>query len=633
MRIAIRAPFLWRYDMNPNTTARDEELHTTPDVELRDVAFAYRQPDAEPVQALSGVSLLLPRGSYSVLLGRNGSGKSTMAKLINVLELPTTGMVLVQGKETSNEAFFWDIRRSCGMVFQNPDNQIVGTIVEEDVAFGPENLGVPTQEIRRRVDEALKRVGMADFSLRQPSQLSGGQKQKVAIAGILAMHPQILLLDESTSMLDPISRDDFLSVVEDLVRETNMTLLHITHDMSEACRAEQVFVLDQGHLSMSGTPGEVFSQVDKIQALGLEVPVFADIVYEMAKKLSVSLTKENLSSRKAAIEAAHLMCAAVQAVPEEVKTVLYNAQKKELLSRDVLQISHLSYSYDKDGDEVLSDISFSVRKGEIFAIIGHSGSGKTTLISHINGLIRPQHGEVLVFPDGGQTSLSTKTNKDVKRIRQSVGLLFQYPEYQLFEETVEKDIAFGPKKMGLSTEEIDKRIEESLELVGLDASFRKRSPFELSGGQKRRVAFAGVLAMDPEILVLDEPAAGLDPVGRKEIFHYAEVLKSKGKTVIIVSHNMDEAARYADRILVLKHGRMCALDQPHTLFSDSGKLAEIGIAAPETLAFLSEMKLDYEDIQARYFRPKEAACELIRAAARKNSLVSGDHSPQGGTFI
>ena len=327
------------------------------------------------------------------------------------------------------------------------------------------------------------------------------------------------------------------------------------------------------------------------------------------------------------------MCAAVQAVPEEVKTVLYNAQKKELLSRDVLQISHLSYSYDKDGDEVLSDISFSVRKGEIFAIIGHSGSGKTTLISHINGLIRPQHGEVLVFPDGGQTSLSTKTNKDVKRIRQSVGLLFQYPEYQLFEETVEKDIAFGPKKMGLSTEEIDKRIEESLELVGLDASFRKRSPFELSGGQKRRVAFAGVLAMDPEILVLDEPAAGLDPVGRKEIFHYAEVLKSKGKTVIIVSHNMDEAARYADRILVLKHGRMCALDQPHTLFSDSGKLAEIGIAAPETLAFLSEMKLDYEDIQARYFRPEEAACELIRAAARKNSLVSGDHSPQGGTFI
>ena len=631
MRIAIRTPFIWRTIMNPIELPRVNDRERVPDVELRDAAFAYRQPDADSVQALSGVSLTLQRGTYSVLLGRNGSGKSTMAKLINVLEIPGSGTVLVMGKETTNEAYFWDIRRSCGMVFQNPDNQIVGTIVEEDVAFGPENLGIPTQEIRRRVDESLLRVGMSEFAMRQPSQLSGGQKQKVAIAGILAMQPQILLLDESTSMLDPVSRDDFLSVVENLVRETGMTLLHITHDMSEACRADQVFVLDHGRLALSGSPGEVFSQVERIQSLGLEVPVFADIVYRMAERLGYTLTREDLTSRDAALKAARSMCALVNTVSDEVSSVLQNAQKDELSSREVLRVSNLAFSYEKNGEKILSDISFSVRKGEIFAIIGHSGSGKTTLISHINGLIRPQEGEVLVFPDETGSGLSTKLNKDIKKIRRSVGLLFQYPEYQLFEETVEKDIAFGPKKMGLTPEEIEKRIVESLELVGLDSSFRTRSPFELSGGQKRRVAFAGVLAMDPDVLVLDEPAAGLDPIGRKEIFHYAEVLKEKGKTVIIVSHNMDEAARYADRILVLRHGRICALDQPHILFSDAKKLSEIRITAPETISFLSEMKTDYEDIEARYFRPKEAACEIIRAAAQKNQLGMNSIPKEGGT--
>jgi energy-coupling factor transporter ATPase len=600
------------------------EVTEEPVVLADNVRFSYTHPETGAVLALSDVSIQMLRGSHVALLGRNGSGKSTMAKLVNVLELPQGGRVMVLGRDTLSEKDFWEIRRSCGMVFQNPDNQIVGTTVEEDVAFGPENLGFPTEEIRRRVDESLRYVGLMDLALRQPSQLSGGQKQKLAIAGVLAMSPQILLLDESTSMLDPLSRDEFLGVVDRLIKDKKMTVLHITHDMSEACLSDYIYVLEKGRVAMEGTPGAVFSQVEKVRSLGLDVPVFADLAYELAVRLSLPLPSESLISRKTALAQIRSMLLTVNSKPK--KTFHLSTPIQESIpSRTILEVSHLCHAYDHKGARSLSDISFSVREGEIFAVIGHSGSGKTTLISHLNGLLRPQEGDIFVYPSSQGTALSTKRNADVKQIRRVVGLLFQYPEYQLFEETVEKDIAFGPTKMGLPPVEIHKRVKESLTLVGLDESIMQRSPFELSGGQKRRVAFAGVLAMDPDILVLDEPAAGLDPTGRREILGYAQKIKKLGKTIILVSHNMDEAARYADRILVLKNGEARALLTPQELFSNPDMLRELELCAPETVACLTELKADYPSIRPYYFTPGDAANELIRAvrehlsAAQKTS--------------
>ena len=597
---------------------KDIELHITekilPDVLLEKVSFSYMHPETGSVAALSGVSLIIKRGTHAALLGRNGSGKSTMAKLINVLEMPQSGVVFVLGRNTGDDLSFWYIRRSCGMVFQNPDNQIVGTTVEEDVAFGPENLGIPSAEIRIRVDEALRYVGLSDLAKRQPSQLSGGQKQKLAIAGILAMQPQILLLDESTSMLDPVSRDEFLAVVDRLVKEKKMTVLHITHDMSEACLADYVYVLDHGKLAMSGTPGEIFSQVQKVRDLGLDVPVFAELAYEVSARLGIPMERQILFSHASALEGIRRMLSLVANGTYPAVIPAAGPVSPPLESRVVLEVSHLNHTYDKKSEPSLSDVSFSVNEGEIFAVIGHSGSGKTTLISHLNGLLRPKEGEIVIFPKEGAVPLNTRKNADVRQIRRTVGLLFQYPEYQLFEETVEKDIAFGPSKMGLSAEEIKLRVQESIVLVGLDETFLKRSPFELSGGQKRRVAFAGVVAMDPDILVLDEPAAGLDPTGRREILSYAEKLKKQGKTIILVSHNMDEAARYADRILVLKHGKVCALMTPQELFSDLGTIRELGLVAPETVLCLTELQNEYPAINPCFFRVGEAADELIRVA-------------------
>ena len=255
-------------------------------VEMQGVGYVYKAhyEDRSDVRALSDVGLSVYRGEFLVILGRNGSGKSTLARLMNALLLPSEGIVCVNGIDTTNENQIWEIRRTAGMVFQNPDNQIVGTIVEEDVAFGPENLGVPPAEIRSRVDEALETVGISEYKKHAPHLLSGGQKQKVAIAGILAMKPQCIVLDEATAMLDPVGRKDVMKILKKLNKEEGITIIHITHHMDEAAAADRVLVLDKGRTVISGKPGEVFKNVDKIKNLGLDVPQVTELFYELNKQ-------------------------------------------------------------------------------------------------------------------------------------------------------------------------------------------------------------------------------------------------------------------------------------------------------------------------------------------------------------
>ncbi len=254
-------------------------------IEVNNVSFVYKGNDQDKldVTALEDISITIAEGEFIAVLGRNGSGKSTLAKLFNALLLPAVGTVIVDGINTLNEEMLWDIRSTAGMVFQNPDNQIVGTVVEEDVAFGPENLGVPQQEIRERVDEALEIIGLSEFKKHAPHLLSGGQKQRVAIAGILAMKPKCIVLDEATAMLDPIGRKEVMSILERLNTQENITVVHITHHMDEAVVADRVLVIDEGKCVIIGTPKEVFSDVEKIKSLGLDVPQVTELMYELNK--------------------------------------------------------------------------------------------------------------------------------------------------------------------------------------------------------------------------------------------------------------------------------------------------------------------------------------------------------------
>ncbi len=252
--------------------------------DIRHLTHTFETEDGKTFDALSDVTCTIPKGSFTAIIGTNGSGKSTLARHLNALYLPTVGEVIVEGMKTSDMEHIWDIRQKVGMVFQNPDNQLVAAIVEEDVAFGPENLGVPAEEIRKRVDYALEKVGMSAYRTHSPAMLSGGQKQRIAIAGVLAMHPDCIVLDEPTAMLDPLGRKEVMDTIHELNRSEGITIVLITHFMEEAVTADHVLVVDRTKLQMQGTAREVFSQADKLTAMGLDVPVAADLAHGLRKK-------------------------------------------------------------------------------------------------------------------------------------------------------------------------------------------------------------------------------------------------------------------------------------------------------------------------------------------------------------
>ncbi len=255
-------------------------------IEVQSVSYTYKSHDVSIPghKAVNDISVVIEPGSFVAVLGRNGSGKSTFARLLNAILIPDKGTVLVKGMNTSDSAYTWEIRKSAGMVFQNPDNQIVGTVVEEDVAFGPENLGVKPDEIRERVNKALETVGMLEYSKHAPHLLSGGQKQRIAVAGILAMKPECIIFDESTSMLDPIGRKEIMNVIKKLNKEEKITVIHITHHMNEVKEADRLIIIDKGEIVLDGKPSEVFSNVEKVKKLGLDVPQTTELFYELKKE-------------------------------------------------------------------------------------------------------------------------------------------------------------------------------------------------------------------------------------------------------------------------------------------------------------------------------------------------------------
>ena len=573
-------------------------------IECRGVSFSYDGA----VPALDGVDLNIEDGEFFCILGGNGSGKSTFAKHLNALLQPDAGTVRINGMDASDPELVYDIRSTAGMVFQNPDDQLVATLVEDDVAFGPENLGVPSAQIAQRVREALKGVGLVGFERHETHALSGGQKQRVALAGVLAMEPRVLILDEASSMLDPRGRKGLMKACCAL-HDRGMTIVMITHFMEEAAEADRVAVFRAGRVAMLGTPEEILTQADELAQLNLDMPascclgrslrakgvpvcaqvreadMVAEIVRAYAERSGADIARRPFASGSRMLDNASSAADGIAA------------------SEPVIEISHLSHSYslsarerrrwrkrsttadasskqalwgnDPNSPWALRDVTLTVRRGEFLGLAGHTGSGKSTLVQHLNGLIRPQEGSVCAL------GLDLSNKKDAAAVKAKVGVVFQYPERQLFAETVAQDVAFGPHNLGLPQDEVDRRVESSLSRVGLDLStVGDKSPFELSGGQQRRVAFAGVLAMEPEVLVLDEPMAGLDPAARRDFLELIDRLHRDGLTVVMVSHSMDDLANCCDRIVVMNEGAVFAEGTPAQVFAHADELKSIGLGVP-----------------------------------------------------
>ncbi len=563
------------------------------------------------VVALDDVSLSVAEGERICVLGANGSGKSTLASVLCGLLAPDAGSVTLLGEHVlldgvADFAAYGRARRALGLVFQNPDDQIVTTVVADDVAFGPENLGVPSDRIGQRVRRELRRVALEDYARADPTRLSGGQKQRVAIAGALAMEPRVLVLDEPGALLDVRGRRSVMRVMGQL-HAAGTTIVHVTHFMEEALEADRVIVMSHGRVTLDGAPTEVFSRVGQLGDLGLEEPFSARLSTRLAERglpvrwtcdardlqsqlaglaardgLPCGGSSRGASSQRAA-EAPTIAAEGESAAPWPGETPPCHVATGHATGGSV-RAADVTYSYaDCGGRRALDGVSLSIEPGANCAIVGQTGSGKSTLLRLMCALEAPDAGELLV------NGLSTATRRNRRLLHGSIGYVMQRPERQLFAETVQKDVAFGPTNQGLPADEVDRRCRRALEMVGL-LERGPASPFELSGGQRRMCAIAGILAMRPGTLVLDEPTAGLDPRGREELRAILADVNARGVTVIQVTHSMDDAAR-AGQVIVLDQSRVLAQGTPAEVFSP-GKaqvLHDHGLGLPKALVWAREL--------------------------------------------
>ena len=579
-------------------------------IRAEQVRFQYKKRDVDgnviaTEEILKGVELTIKKGEFIVLLGRNGSGKTTFSKQLNAILRPSEGTVTVDEMGTKDAEKLYEIRQRVGMVFQNPDNQMVAANVEEEVAFGPENLGMESDTIVARVKQALEQVRMWKRRKTAPNHLSGGQKQRIAIAGILAMHPDYIVLDEPTAMLDPKGRKEVMEALQRLNQEQKMTVILITHDMEEAALAGRVILLADGQVRFDGTPEEFFGADVLLAEMGMEAP----LSYRVRKLIDSDVFVEKVGDVRE--DNPEIKCVEVGDFKgkKNCENLTNTGKKTGHLThapkdQALLSLQHVSYIYSPGTayeKVALDDVSLSLGKGEIVGLAGHTGSGKSTMIQLLNGLLKPTGGTV------------TFEGKDIHAkgysgnyLRSRVGMVFQYPEHQMICDTVWEDVAFGPGKQGLTGEACKTRVEEALRFVDLPEKYYQASPLQLSGGQKRRVAIAGVFAMQPEYIILDEPAAGLDAEGKREIFdRIRRMSREQGIGVLLVSHSMEDLAEYADRIIVLNDGKKILDDRPAEVFAKREMLADCGLDVPETVKLADKLRVNGYQIPQNVIREKE----------------------------
>ena len=571
------------------STAQTQDLPVA--ATLLDVTFVH----AKGVVALDHVSFSIPAGKRTCIVGANGSGKSTVASILSGLTAPDKGTVTFLGTTVVNDGqvdfeAYKTIRPQLGLVFQNPEDQIICSVVADDIAFGLENLQVPSDQITPLVEQQITLGTLTKFASENPQMLSGGQQQRVAISGALVMKPQILILDEPSAALDVVHRNNVMGLVEKL-RAAGKTIVHVTHFMDEVVSADHVIALDDGRVAFEGTPEALFEQHELVECLHLEEPFAYQVAHALnnrgvvvckspsAQRVLDELTELLATAPQGARSAGEKggvaeSCGAMAAGCGGVATADSVSEQAAVSVRDV------TFSYQKP---VLKNISVDVQKGSHVAVIGSTGSGKSTLARLICALDTPDAGSLCV------TGLDTRQKQNRRKLHGIVGYAMQQPERQLFAQTVAEDVAFGPTNLGLSACDVISAVNAALELVGLSHK-ADASPFELSGGQQRLCALAGVIAMQPKVIVLDEPTSGLDPYYCSELRKIINAVLEDGCTVIELTHSMEDAAE-TDQIIVLHEGDLVFSGSPQQTFThfSEAEFQELGLGIPHALAWAQRL--------------------------------------------
>ena len=574
------------------STAQTQDLPAA--ATLLDVTFVH----VKGVIALDHVSLSIPAGKRTCIVGANGSGKSTVASILSGLTAPDEGTVTFLGTTVVNDGqvdfeAYKTIRPQLGLVFQNPEDQIICSVVADDIAFGLENLQVPSNQITPLVEQQIELGTLTEFASENPQMLSGGQQQRVAISGALVMKPQILILDEPSAALDVVHRNNVMGLVEKL-RAAGKTIVHVTHFMDEVVSADHVIALDDGRVAFEGTPEALFEQHELVECLHLEEPFAYQVAHALnnrgvvvCKSPSAQRVLDELTGLLATEsqgdkggEAGSCDDATVAGCDGAAVAAGCGDATGSVSEAAAVSVCDVTFSYQKP---VLKNISVDVQKGSHVAVIGSTGSGKSTLARLICALDTPDSGSLCV------AGLDTRQKQNRRKLHGIVGYVMQRPERQLFAQTVAEDVAFGPTNLGFSVCDVTSAVNAALELVGLSHK-ADASPFELSGGQQRLCALAGVIAMQPKVLVLDEPTSGLDPYYCSELRKIINAVLEDGCTVIELTHSMEDAAE-TDQIVVLHEGDLVFSGTPYQTFThfSEAEFQELGLGIPHALAWAQRL--------------------------------------------
>ncbi len=567
----------------------------------------YTYPGQEQ-PALSGIDLEVEKGELIAIVGPNAAGKSTLAKALKGLIQGQNGSISIDSEPLS--AMGPD--RRVGLLLSNPENQLVTSIVEEDVAFGLEALGLEPEEIKERVGITLHSLGIAALSRALPHRLSGGEQQMVALAGVLAPDPEILVLDEPTSFLDPAGRERVLHALAGFLERGGTTLL-VTHDMEEAATAHRIALLIEGKIACIKEPWSFFADTALLEA-GRLVKPFSISLFQALSEAGYNYQRSPGQVHDLTDSILALLGTGQSKRDSRVKEITdhYGQMAKD----PALEFEKVAFSYNTGGPDehqVLKGVDLDIVDSGLTALCGANGSGKSTLLQLSNGLLQPDSGRVRFH---GQ--VLTDLLKGRENIPSLVGLLFQNPERQVFSETVFDDIAFGPRNLSLSEEEIEERVSDAIGWVGIDEDLLSRSPFTLSGGQLRRVAMAGVIALRSRVLVLDEPTDGLDPASSTmflgRVRKYAE---HTGTSVLIATHSVPDPPNDIDSIALLVDGRIAARGLPdEVFFSRSDALPEIFL--PPHIKMQREIVNAGFDLTELSLDPEDAIRNIVKLISSRS---------------